>query len=654
MAEVFRAPVFLFLLLLLPLVGAVYLRSNRARKKRLSALGVSTPPARSRFRFFAILVLLLLVVGIARPFNGKESFPVARPRAGMMLAVDISQSMMVTDVAPDRLSFTKRKILDLIDVVKQRVPGLRVGITLFAGAAYVYCPPTEDYTLLEVFVRSIDPRLISSPGSALQEALLLAGRSLEAGKFTSRSIVLMSDGEDHYINIEKALTLLKDSAVPLLSLGIGTPEGGPVPIPGAGSRYYKDGRGNTVISRLSEDSLSALASDSGGLFVKATLNDGDLLQISKFLEVHHQSTLYSKDGGEKTEITIYHELGSWFAFAALSLLLIATYRRDERAALWSLVLLLRIAVPEKILAQEQPVPDVREAFEAYLQGNYELARAGFKAELSENSSSFKNTMRLAAAEYRLGNFDEAASLYARAESLSKSGRELFEASYNKGNALLGKKAFDEAIKSYERALTIKPGDTAADFNLDLAKKLKELKPPKSEQEQSKDQNEKSEDENKESENQKQQDQKDKSDQEQKDKDQDSEPSEDKNNSDKQKENQKQQRDDKKDQQGSPDSDSEDKSSNQKPEDQDQQDDKESGKDGEEKEPEMDNQKPQEEPEKEDESEANGNGEGEQNENQELSEQDADHARAWLNSLPDDPLIIRQFRGRGSQKGGQLW
>src|SRR5690606_13809645 len=114
-------------------------------------------------------------------------------------------------------------------------------------------------------------------------------------------------GEDHYINIDKAVTLLKDKGVPLLSLGVGTPEGGPVPVPGVGNRYYKDRRGNTVISRLSEESLQALAADSSGLFVNATLNDVDLIQIYKFLKNHHRSTLNSINGGEQTEITIYHE-----------------------------------------------------------------------------------------------------------------------------------------------------------------------------------------------------------------------------------------------------------------------------------------------------------------------------------------------------------
>ena len=651
----FRSPEYITCLLLLPLIAILYRFAQRRRVLRLSKFNRRDQSAAPSYLLLTS-ALLLFALGLSRPYSGKEEFPIGKPRAGAMLVVDISQSMLVQDVSPNRLRLTKRKLQDLVNAVKEDVPGLRIGITLFAGASYVYCPPTEDYTLLEVFIRSIQPALISNPGSALEAALLQASRSLSQSKFSSKSVVLYSDGEDYYMNIDKAIKALNAESVPILAVGVGTEAGAPVPLPRSRTQFYKDQRGNTVMSKLSSDSLSSLAKETGGIYTPVSIGDQDTTIVSNFLKEHHKKQLTIEVPGEdaeKTHLTIYHELGSWAALALLVVFFLTTYSRDRYASLWLLLLL--VYYPRSILAEDDP-PTIPSSVEAYARGDYDVAKEGFLKAYQSDKKQFQDVMRLAATEYRLGQYQEAAKHYEEAQSLARNGRELYQSLYDHGNALLKNQQFDPAIAQYKKALEVKARDPKAAFNMELAEKLKKQKPPQQEQqeqqEQEKDQKNKDNDqERQDQQQQRQSDSQEKQDQEQNQQDsqeQDQQQNDQGEQSDQNKENDSQQNDSKQEQQ------SDQQQANERDQNhQEGQDDK--NKDpssGDEQKDEQEKQESSHEDQEDQNQGGQGNADGEQGGDK--KEIDSTPARAWLDSLPDSPLIIRSHRGKGSSNGGQLW
>lgn len=328
----FAHPELLWLLCALPLLVALFWVAMRLRRRRLARFGsLSTleelMPEVSNGRVVLKFLLLLaalffLILAAARPQFGSKLLEEKSEGIEMMLVVDVSNSMLAEDFAPNRLERTKYAINKLFEGMKQD----RVGLVVFAGEPKVQLPITSDYRMAKAFARKIDPSLVSvqgtAVGKALEQALLsFSGESFEEGDRHSRVIILITDGENHEDDAIAIAERAAEMGIRIYTIGIGTPEGAPIRI---GGDFIRDAEGEMVVSKLNEEMLQQIAELTDGLYVRSSLQSIGLEEIVQSIEAM-----------EKTELSTvrfeeYNEQYPLLVAIALVLLLIEFLLLDRR------------------------------------------------------------------------------------------------------------------------------------------------------------------------------------------------------------------------------------------------------------------------------------------------------------------------------------
>lgn len=458
----FLAPMRLFLLLSIAPLALYLYWAEAVRCRRLTALGIATGKNIARV-LGPLFVTLCLALSVARPYIGYRDVQIEAQGRDLLIAVDVSMSMLATDATPSRLEVAKRKIFDLIELSYRSKTPLRIGIVTFAGSAYRFCPLTTDMEIVRSFAENLTPELMTSLGSSLEHAINTSLQTLEQIGSTSGAVLILSDGEDLEFKADAVSDRIKDSKVPFFTLGVGLTQG--VPIPLRGGRFFADQYGNIVITKLTEGTLKAIASAGGGTYQPVQITDQDLSAILNALPAA------SGQLASGSKVRNYNEVGPWLAAAALGSLLLALALRSP-AVLFTLLLILSHPSVGSSEETSEP-PTLRQAYEAYAKGDYHTAQRGFESAYRQNPQDPAVLEGLGRTYYRLGRYEEAGQLFKELEGKAKNGRDLFASSYNGGNAALLRQDFDTAISKYERALAIKPNDIAATSNLALAKKLQQ-------------------------------------------------------------------------------------------------------------------------------------------------------------------------------------
>lgn len=264
----------LWLLLLIPVFTAAYIALVRRKQRQLRQFGdpelmAELMPNVSRTRpaiKFALLMvaLALLIIASARPQYGQKEKTVKRQGIEVMFALDISNSMLTEDVAPNRLDRAKQMLSKLID---QMVDD-KVGLIVFAGEAYTQLPITCDYVSAKMFLNTISPELIRVQGTAIGDAIMTSIRSFGSeDSDASRAIILITDGENHEDDAIAAAKAANEKGIKIFVVGIGKPDGSPIPIPGT-NNFRKDRAGNVVVSKLNEEMCREIAAAGQGMYVR--------------------------------------------------------------------------------------------------------------------------------------------------------------------------------------------------------------------------------------------------------------------------------------------------------------------------------------------------------------------------------------------------
>ena len=268
----FADPKYLYLLLLIPvfLVGYAVLRYLRGR--RVKALGdpalvEALMPSRSRSKGWVrmaifCLAFLFFVVGLARPRTGARLAERATRGAEIIVALDVSNSMLAEDYSPNRLERAKLSIARLTDRLQED----RIGLVIFAGTSFVQLPVTTDYISAKMFLGSIDTGSIPVQGTAIGDAIHLCIKSFSAQSEKSRVIVVISDGENHEDDPIAAAKEAADLGIKVYTIGVGSAEGQPIP---TADGLMKDRDGNIVVTKLDEETLRKVASAGGGAYIHA-------------------------------------------------------------------------------------------------------------------------------------------------------------------------------------------------------------------------------------------------------------------------------------------------------------------------------------------------------------------------------------------------
>ena len=312
----------LWWLIAVPVFVIGYVVSTKRKQRQLQEFGdkelmAQLMPDASKSRpiwKFGLLIVafVLLIVAAARPQYGQKENTVKRQGIEVMVALDISNSMLAEDVAPNRLDRAKQMLSKMIDNMVDD----KVGLVVFAGEAFTQLPITCDYVSAKMFLNTITPNLIQTQGTAIGTALQTAISSFgslesEAG----RAIVLITDGENHEDDAIAAAKQAHELGMQVFVIGIGKPEGAPIPKPGTND-YFKDRSGQVVVSKLNEEMCQQIAEAGSGVYVRCDNTNTAMRALQQELDRIATTEL------ETTVYADYNEQYQSFALIALLLLMI--------------------------------------------------------------------------------------------------------------------------------------------------------------------------------------------------------------------------------------------------------------------------------------------------------------------------------------------
>jgi len=301
----FANPDFLYLLLLLPVVILLYIINEVRKKKALKRLGdinliSGLIPEMSGIRPLIKFVLLLIAVSagiimLSRPQFGSKIEDVKKQGVEVIIALDVSNSMLAEDIQPNRLTRAKQAISRLVD----NLDNDKIGLIVFAGDAYIQIPITTDYISAKMFLSAINPNIVPKQGTAIGAAINLGVKSFSPGEGKSKAIIIITDGENHEDDPVKDAEDAAKAGIVIHTIGIGSTDGVPIPIINNGKKeYLKDVDGNTVVTKLDEEILKKIALSTNGNYVRASNSniglDEIFAQIKKMKKQDLESTMYTE------------------------------------------------------------------------------------------------------------------------------------------------------------------------------------------------------------------------------------------------------------------------------------------------------------------------------------------------------------------------
>lgn len=314
----FATPEYLYLLLFVPVLLALYIYSNYKRRKRMQQYGdmellellmPDVSAIRPNIKFsLALIAVALLAVTLARPQFGSNKETVTRQGIEAIIALDISNSMLAEDIAPSRLDKAKNIVTRLIDKLEND----KVGLIVFAGDAFVQLPITNDYISAKMFLESITPDLITRQGTDIGGAISLATKSFTPNEKVGKAIILITDGENHEGGAEDAAKMAHEKGMNVYIMGVGSLDGSPIPIPDTND-FRRDKEGNVVVTKLNEQMAQSIAAAGNGAYIRVDNTNNAQKALQKEI-----------DGLAKADVTseVYTEYNEQFEFIALIVLLL--------------------------------------------------------------------------------------------------------------------------------------------------------------------------------------------------------------------------------------------------------------------------------------------------------------------------------------------
>ena len=323
----FAHPDFLYLLFILPVLIASYVYAMILKKKAIKKYGnpellaelmPEVSPKRQHLKFWLLFGAITMVIFvIAGPQFGSKLETVKRQGVEIMVCLDVSNSMLAEDVSPNRLDKAKQMLSKLTDGFKDD----KMGLIVFAGDAFTQLPITSDYISAKMFLSSINPSMVSTQGTAIGSAINLAMRSFTPSETSDKTIILITDGENHEGDAVKAAAAAAEKNIHVNIVGMGDPKGSPIPV--GANNYMKDKDGNVVITKLSEEMCQEIAAAGHGMYVRADNTNSALKALQTEIEKMNKSELDSKVYSE------YNEQFQTLAWIAL-ILLIADFLTLDR------------------------------------------------------------------------------------------------------------------------------------------------------------------------------------------------------------------------------------------------------------------------------------------------------------------------------------
>ncbi len=462
-------PKFLLALIAVPFVILFFIfewhsRKNSARKyaegKAFPNLSTGNPRAEILRRIFLLFAYVFFVLAIASPRWGYKKVKVEEKKSSVVIVLDVSASMLCEDVKPNRLQLSIRKIKELLTLLKAQ----RFGVVGFAGKAFTICPLTEDVSSVEEFIGEVGTESIPYPGTNIADALLQAKRSFVSDQ-SVKSIVMFTDGENLQGN--PASVLKQIAGIHVFAVGVGTPEGEPIPIRDKNGKitgYKKDKSGETVVSHLDETTLLKIANGTGGMYVPMSQDDSDIQQIADRI-----NSLSASSTTQKMRKMLARKSCIPFAFGFIFLIadFLFAYFFRKKTVFSSKIFPFFLIV---CLASSSRASGLSAGNRAFKNRDYFKAEKFYKRDLRKLPTA-KLYYNLANTYYCQGKYDKAEKQYTKALTFrDKKIRE--NVLYNMGNNYFRKKQFEKAVACYREVLRLNPLAKDALHNLEVALKQK--------------------------------------------------------------------------------------------------------------------------------------------------------------------------------------
>lgn len=313
----FAHPELLYLLIVIPLLVVFYVVMIGKKKKAMAEFGnpeLLKPLMpllsfkRGAWKFVLLLLALVFVVlGVAGPQFGSKLQQIKKKGVELMIALDVSNSMLAQDIKPSRLEKSKLAIARMVE----KLSNDKVGLIVFAGDAYVQLPITTDYSSAKLFLSGISTDVVPVQGTAIGSAIDLASRSFTPETETSKAIIVITDGENHQDDAVAAAKQAREKGIIVHTVGMGLEQGAPIPEKGNPGQFMKDGSGNVVVSKLDEQTLKDIAKAGEGLYVRASNTDVGLTELLDEVNRMEKSLL------EERVYSDYAEKYQYFILAGL-------------------------------------------------------------------------------------------------------------------------------------------------------------------------------------------------------------------------------------------------------------------------------------------------------------------------------------------------
>ncbi len=331
----FEHTIFLNLLLLLPLLLVLYLLYRRWKSKVADSFGErqviaqlmpDISPFRAHLKFIIyLLTVVCVLLALANPQVGSKIEKAQRKGVDIVIALDVSNSMLAQDIQPSRIERSRQSIARLIDELEND----RIGIIVFAGKAYTQLPITTDYAAAKMMLSSVRPDLVPVQGTAIGQAIDLAMASFKDDK-TGKAIIIITDGENHDEDaVEKASEAAK-AGIKVYTIGMGLTEGAPIPVykDGQISGFKKDQSGITVITRLDETMLTKIAEAGNGIYVRASNTQAGVRKVYEEISKMEKTTF------DTMNFSDYEDRFQYFVGLAI-LLMVINFLLNERRSKWA-------------------------------------------------------------------------------------------------------------------------------------------------------------------------------------------------------------------------------------------------------------------------------------------------------------------------------
>ena len=415
--------------------------------------------------WFLMAAFAMMVFCLARPQYGTKIDTRKRKGIEAIIALDVSNSMMAEDVSPSRLDKSKMLISNLVS----HMTNDKIGLIVYAGEAYTQLPITSDYVSAQMFLDNISPAMVAVQGTDIARAIDLASRSFTPHEGVGRAIFVITDGEDNEGGAEEAAAAAQKKGMTVFVLGVGSPEGSPIPMPGTG-RYITDNAGNTVVSKLNEDMCRQIASAGGGAYIYVDNSSSAQSALQK-----HVDKLAKKE----MESTIYSEFDEHFrdfAWIALALLVIEIMLLARKSPVFRNVRLFRPRVAAMLLfcltitipvSAKNDRDYIRSGNRLYRDSLFAKAQVDYQKALEINPRNPQAHFNLGNAFLMQGQPKEAMKSYEEAVKCNTSKVRKAQAYHNAGVILQSQKQFAEAIECYKNALRRNPNDDETRYNLAL-------------------------------------------------------------------------------------------------------------------------------------------------------------------------------------------